>query len=109
MAKIYYPKKRISINYKIGNVEELLENKKLDGYFWVQKKLIYLHNNKSNMELNEKLELNKQIRQYKGDNSFVLSLQKQLKTNKFLEKVEVGERMIKILSEKQYQAAKTAF
>jgi hypothetical protein len=33
MAKIYYPKKRISINYKIGNVEELLENKKLDGYF----------------------------------------------------------------------------
>ena len=61
------------------------------------------------MELNEKLELNKQIRQYKGDNSFVLSLQKQLKTNKFLEKVEVGERMIKVLSEKQYQAAKTAF
>jgi hypothetical protein len=61
------------------------------------------------MELNEKLELNKQIRQYKGDNSFVLSLQKQLKTNKFLEKVEVGERMIKILSDKQYQAAKTAF
>jgi hypothetical protein len=61
------------------------------------------------MELNEKLELNKQIRQYKGDNSFVISLQKQLKTNKFLEKVEVGERMIKILSEKQYQAAKTAF
>ena len=109
MAKIYYPKKRISINYKIGNVEELLENKKLDGYFWVQKKLIYLHNNKINMELNEKLELNKQIRQYKGDNSFVLSLQKQLKTNKFLEKVEVGGRMIKILSEKQYQAAKTAF
>jgi hypothetical protein len=39
----------------------------------------------------------------------VLSLQKQLKTNKFLEKVEVGGRMIKILSEKQYQAAKTAF
>ena len=30
MAKIYYPKKRISINYKIGNVEELLESKKLD-------------------------------------------------------------------------------
>jgi hypothetical protein len=61
------------------------------------------------MELNEKIELNKQIRQYKGDNSFVLSLQKQLKTNKFLEKVEVGGRQVKILSEKQYQAAKTAF
>jgi hypothetical protein len=61
------------------------------------------------MELNEKIELNKQIRQYKGDNSFVLSLQKQLKTNKFLEKVEVGGRQVKILCEKQYQVAKTAF
>lgn len=61
------------------------------------------------MELNEKLELNKQIRQYKGDNNFLISLQKQLKTNKFLEKVEVGGRQVKILSEKQYQAAKTAF
>jgi hypothetical protein len=60
------------------------------------------------MELNEKLELNKQIRQYKGDNGFLLSLQKQLKTNKFLEKVEVGGRQVKVLSEKQYQAAKTA-
>jgi hypothetical protein len=61
------------------------------------------------MELNEKLELNKQIRQYKGDNSFLLSLQKQLKTNKFLERVEVNGRSVKILSEKQYEAAKTAF
>jgi hypothetical protein len=61
------------------------------------------------MELNEKLELTKQIRQYKGDNSFLLSLQKQLKTNKFLERVEVNGRSVKILSEKQYEAAKTAF
>lgn len=57
------------------------------------------------MELNEKLELNKQIRQYKGDNSFVLSLQKQLKTNKYLTKVEHNGREVKILSDKQYQAA----
>jgi hypothetical protein len=57
------------------------------------------------MELNEKIELNKQIRQYKGDNSFVLSLQKQLKTNKYLTKVEYNGREVKILSDKQYQAA----
>jgi hypothetical protein len=57
------------------------------------------------MELNEKIELNKQIRSYKGDNSFVLSLQKQLKTNKYLTKVEYNGREVKILSDKQYQAA----
>ena len=57
------------------------------------------------MELNEKIELNKQIRSYKGDNSFVLSLQKQLKTNKYLAKVEYNGRELKILSDKQYQAA----
>ena len=57
------------------------------------------------MELNEKIELNKQIRQYKGDNSFVLSLQKQLKTKKYLTKVEYNGREVKILSDKQYQAA----
>ena len=47
MAKIYYPKKRISINYKIGNVEELLESKKLDvSLSEFGKKLVYLQNNK---------------------------------------------------------------
>ena len=56
------------------------------------------------MELNEKIELNKQIRQYKGDNSFVLSIQKQLKTSKYLNKVEFGKRQVKILSDKQYEA-----
>lgn len=60
------------------------------------------------MELEEKLELNKQIRAYKGDNSFILSLQKQLKTSKYLERVEVGKRKVKILSDKQYEAAKSA-
>lgn len=61
------------------------------------------------MSVEEKLELNKQIRQYKGDNPFIISLQKQLKTNKYLEKIEVGNRKIKVLSEKQYLAAKTTF
>ncbi len=60
------------------------------------------------MELTEKIEINKQLRQYKGDNSFVLSLQKQLKTSKYLEKVEVNGKMIKVLSDKQYLAAKSA-
>ena len=60
------------------------------------------------MELTEKLELNKQIIQYKGDNAFILSLQKQLKTNKYLTKVEHNGREVKILSDKQYQAAKTS-
>lgn len=60
------------------------------------------------MELSEKIELNKQLRSYKGDNSFALSLQKQLKTSKYLDKVEVNGKMVKVLSDKQYEAAKTA-
>jgi len=57
------------------------------------------------MELEQKIELNKQIRKYTGSNSFVLSLQKQLKTNKYLSKVEYKGREVKILSDKQYEAA----
>lgn len=60
------------------------------------------------MEISEKLDLNKQLRSYKGDNSFVLSLQKQLKTSKYLGKIEVNGKMVKVLSEKQYLAAKSA-
>ncbi len=60
------------------------------------------------MELQEKIEINKKLRSYKGDNSFVLSLQKQLKTSKYLQKVEFGGRMVKILSDKQYESAKSA-
>ncbi len=60
------------------------------------------------MELAEKIEINKKLRSYKGDNSFVLSLQKQLKTSKYLQKVEFGGRMVKILSDKQYESAKSA-
>ena len=61
------------------------------------------------MELAEKIELNKKIRLYTGDNSFLLSLKKQLKLSKTLEKVEFGNKMLKILSSKQYLAAKSAF
>ena len=60
------------------------------------------------MELNEKIELNKQIRQYKGTNTFVLSLQKQLKTSKYLQKIDVGGKSIKVLSDKQYESVKSA-
>jgi hypothetical protein len=35
----------------------------------------------------------------------VLSLQKQLKTNKYLSKVEYKGKEVKILSDKQYEAA----
>jgi hypothetical protein len=57
------------------------------------------------MEIEQKIELNKQIRGYRGSNTFVLSLQKQLKTNKYLSKVEYKGKEVKILSDKQYQAA----
>jgi hypothetical protein len=59
------------------------------------------------MEIEEKIELNKKIRKYSGDNSFVLSLQKQLKTSKTIQKVEVGKKIIKVLSDKQYEVTKT--
>jgi hypothetical protein len=59
------------------------------------------------MEIEEKIELNKKIRSYKGDNTFLLSLQKQLKTSKHLQRVEVGKKMIKVLSDKQYEVTKS--
>jgi hypothetical protein len=58
------------------------------------------------MNLEEKIELNKKIRSYTGSNTFVLSLQKQLKTSKYLQKVEVGKKVIKILTDKQYESSK---
>lgn len=60
---------------------------------------------KSNMELKEKIEINKKIKSYVGENSFIISLQKQLKTSKYLQKVEHNGRMIKVLSDKQYESA----
>lgn len=60
------------------------------------------------MELKEKLELNKQIRAYKGDNSFVLSIQKQLKTSKYVQRIDVDGKSVKVLSDKQYESIKIA-
>ena len=62
------------------------------------------------MTINEKIEINKKIKDYQGDNQFLLSLQKQLKTNKFLKK-ELNEKgkLVKVLSEKQYQSAIDSF
>ena len=57
------------------------------------------------MELEDKIELNKKIRKYEGSNSFILSLQKQLKTNRFLTKVECKGKKVRILSDKQYKVA----
>jgi hypothetical protein len=69
---------------------------------------IFAKNQFKVMEISEKIELNKQLRSYKGDNSFALSLQKQLKTSKYLDKIEVNGKMVKVLSDKQYEAAKSA-
>lgn len=57
------------------------------------------------MTVEDKINLNKDIRKYNGENSFLLSLKKQLKSNQYLERVEVGNRKIKILSERQYKTA----
>lgn len=59
------------------------------------------------MTTEEKNELNKQIKKYDGSNSFILSLQKQLKTSKFLSKEVLGNKSIKVLSIAQYEAAKS--
>lgn len=60
------------------------------------------------METQEKVEINKKLRSYVGDNSFVLSLQKQLKTSRSLQKIEINGRSFKVLSDKQYESAKIA-
>jgi hypothetical protein len=61
------------------------------------------------MKIEEKIELNKRIKKYEGQNPFLISLQKQLKTNKYLNKEEFGGKQIKVLSDKQYDAAKSSF
>jgi hypothetical protein len=70
--------------------------------------ILYFCEKYYNMTIEEKIELNKQIRKYEGTNSFVLSLQKTLKTSKYLSKEEHNGRSIKVLSEKQYDAAKSS-
>lgn len=61
------------------------------------------------MTIEEKIEINKRIRKYEGSNPFLLSLQKQLKTSKYVKKEEFGGKQVKVLSEKQYEAAKSSF
>lgn len=57
------------------------------------------------MTTKEKNDINKEIRSYTGDNSFIISLKKQLKSNKYLSKEKLGKRNIKILSDRQYNSA----
>ena len=58
------------------------------------------------MTTDEKLTINKLLRKYDGTNTFLLSLQKQLKSTKAT-KVEINGKQVKVLSDKQYQAAKS--
>ena len=60
------------------------------------------------MTIEEKIEMNKLIRKYEGNNSFIISLQKTLKTSKYLSKEEHNGRAVKVLSDKQYEAAKSS-
>lgn len=60
------------------------------------------------MEITEKLELNKLIRKYEGTNDFVLSLKKSL-ASKYCKKESLGNKEYKVLSNKQYEAAKGTF
>lgn len=57
------------------------------------------------MTIEEKEKANKLIRKYEGNNQFILSLKKQLKNNKYLQKEAIGNRTIKILSDRQYDVA----
>lgn len=57
------------------------------------------------MTIEEKIELNKAIKKYEGDNSFMLSLKKSL-ASKYCKKESLGSKEYKVLSEKQYLAAK---
>ena len=54
------------------------------------------------MDISDKIEINKRVRSYVGDNSFLLSIKKQLATSKYLSKEKIGNKTIRVLSEKQY-------
>jgi hypothetical protein len=58
------------------------------------------------MEMEEKISFNKKIRSYEGTNSFILSLKKQLSSTKAT-KVEFEGKQVKVLSDKQYEVAKS--
>ena len=55
--------------------------------------------------MEQKIELNKKIKNYKGNNTFLISLQKQLKSTK-TKKEEFNGKQIKVLSDRQYEVAK---
>ena len=57
------------------------------------------------MEITEKLKLNKTIRKYEGTNAFLISLKKSI-ASKYCKKESVGNKEYKVLSDKQYEAAK---
>lgn len=57
------------------------------------------------MDIKEKLEINRLLRKYEGGNSFLISLKKSL-SGKWCQKIEFGGKKYKILSDKQYEAAK---
>lgn len=58
------------------------------------------------MSIEEKLDINKKIRKYNGDNEFLLSLKKSL-SGKYCQKIIIGNKTYKILSDRQYEAAIT--
>jgi len=58
------------------------------------------------LSIDQKITINKMLRSYDGTNSFLASLQKQLKSTK-ANKVEFKGKMVKVLSDKQYVAAKS--
>jgi len=58
------------------------------------------------MNMEDKINLNKQIRKYEGTNTFILSLKKQLNSTK-ASKVEFNGKKVKVLSDKQYEVAKS--
>ena len=57
------------------------------------------------MEVSKIHELNKQIRSYEGDNSFITSLQKNLKSSYLKTYYQIGNRKYKRLSDRQYEIA----
>lgn len=57
------------------------------------------------MDIVQKIELNKRIKDYDGTNTFLISLQKQLKTNTKLTKEEFNGKNVKVLSDRQYSVA----
>lgn len=58
------------------------------------------------LDIEKKIILNKLLRKYDGNNTFILSLQRQLKSTK-VSKIEFKGKFIKILTDKQYQAAES--